>query len=42
MRGTGKVWLQSMPIRKLIRALSPVGRNTGKEASSLLGNLFER
>ncbi|NLJ43248.1 MAG: TIGR00266 family protein [Bacteroidales bacterium] len=42
MRGTGKVWLQSMPIRKLIRALAPAGKNSGKEASSLLGNLFER
>ncbi|MFN8240711.1 MAG: TIGR00266 family protein [Bacteroidales bacterium] len=42
MRGTGKVWLQSMPIRKLIRALAPYGRNSGKEAGSLLGNLFER
>jgi uncharacterized protein (TIGR00266 family) len=31
MRGHGKVWLQSMPIRKLIRALSPGGRNSGKE-----------
>jgi uncharacterized protein (TIGR00266 family) len=41
MRGTGKVWLQSMPIRKLIRALSPFGKNTRKEAGSLLGNLFE-
>ena len=42
MRGTGKVWLQSMPIRKLIRALSPFGRNRGKEAGSLLGGLFEK
>lgn len=42
IRGTGKVWLQSMPIRKLIRALSPVSRNRGKEAGSILGNLFER
>ncbi len=41
MRGTGKVWLQSMPIRKLIRALSPYGSNTKKEAGSILGNLFE-
>ncbi len=41
MRGTGKVWLQSMPIRKLIRALAPMGRNRGKEAGSLLGNLFQ-
>ena len=38
--GTGKVWLQSMPIRKLIRALSPLGRNRGKEAGSILGNLL--
>jgi uncharacterized protein (TIGR00266 family) len=42
IRGTGRVWLQSMPIRKLIRALSPVGRSRGKEAGSILGSLFER
>jgi len=42
IRGTGKVWLQSMPIRKVIRALSPVSRNRGKEAGSILGSLFER
>lgn len=41
LRGTGKVWLQSMPIRKLVQALSPYGSNSRKEASSLLGNLFE-
>src|SRR5690606_27728753 len=41
MRGTGKVWLQSMPIRKLIRALSPMSSNRGKEAQGLLGNLFQ-
>jgi len=41
MRGTGRVWLQSMPIRKLIRALAPFGANRGKEASGLLGNLFQ-
>lgn len=41
IRGTGKVWLQSMPIRKLIRALSPFGNNSRKEAGSILGNLFE-
>ncbi len=41
MRGTGKVWLQSMPIRKLIRALSPMGRNRGKEGSSILGSFLE-
>lgn len=41
IRGTGHVWLQSMPIRKLIRALAPYGRNRGKESSSILGNLLE-
>jgi uncharacterized protein (TIGR00266 family) len=41
LRGTGKVWLQSMPIRKLIRALAPYGRNSRKEAGSILGNLLE-
>jgi len=41
LRGTGRVWLQSMPIRKLVQALAPYGRNSGKEASSLLGGLFE-
>ena len=41
MRGTGRVWLQSMPIRKLIRALSPFGRNRGKESgTSILGNIL--
>jgi uncharacterized protein (TIGR00266 family) len=42
MRGTGKVWLQSMPIRKLIRALAPFGRNRGKESGALLGGLFQQ
>lgn len=42
IKGTGKVWLQSMPIRKLIRALSPFGKNRGKEAGSILGSFLER
>jgi uncharacterized protein (TIGR00266 family) len=42
LRGSGKVWLQSMPIRKLVQALAPYGRNSGKESSSLLGGLLER
>ena len=42
LQGTGKVWLQSMPIRKLVQALSPYGQNRGKEGSSLLGSLLER
>ncbi len=42
LRGTGKVWLQSMPIRKLVQALSPYGGNSRKEASSILGSFLER
>jgi uncharacterized protein (TIGR00266 family) len=41
LRGSGKVWLQSMPIRKLVQALAPYGRNSGKEGSSILGSLLE-
>jgi len=42
LRGTGKVWLQSMPINKLIDALSVGGKNSSKGSSdSLLGNIFE-
>jgi len=41
MKGTGKVWLQSMPIRKLIQTIAPYGKNSTKEASSILGNLLE-
>ncbi len=41
LSGTGKVWLQSMPIRKLIQAIAPYGKNSGKESSSLLGNFLE-
>jgi uncharacterized protein (TIGR00266 family) len=42
LRGHGKVWLQSMPIRKLIQALSPFGGNSGKENQSILGNFLQR
>jgi uncharacterized protein (TIGR00266 family) len=41
LRGSGKVWLQSMPIRKLVQALAPYGANRGKEGSSILGNFLE-
>jgi uncharacterized protein (TIGR00266 family) len=41
LRGTGRVWLQSMPIRKLIQALMPQGGNARKEGSSLLGQFLE-
>jgi uncharacterized protein (TIGR00266 family) len=41
LRGSGKVWLQSMPIRKLVQALAPYGSNSRKESSSILGNFLE-
>ncbi len=43
LRGTGRVWLQSMPIRKLIAQLSTFGPNSRKEGSGgLLNTIFER
>ncbi|MDD4646327.1 MAG: AIM24 family protein, partial [Bacteroidales bacterium] len=42
LRGHGTVYLQSMPIRKLIQALSPWGRNAGKEDQSILGGFLQR
>lgn len=45
LRGTGKVWIQSLPISKLINRLSVGGGNAGKESGSVLGglgDLFER
>lgn len=44
LRGTGKVWIQSLPISKLIQRLSPYGGNANKESGSILGglsNVFE-
>jgi uncharacterized protein (TIGR00266 family) len=41
LRGTGRVWLQSMPIRKLIQALSPGGQNIRKESGGLLGTFLQ-
>jgi uncharacterized protein (TIGR00266 family) len=41
LSGTGKVWLQSLPISKLIRNLSPTSSNASKESGGILGNLFE-
>lgn len=42
LQGTGKVWLQSMPISKLINQLSTGGPNRGKEDSGgLLNSLLE-
>ncbi|MWN76391.1 TIGR00266 family protein [Labilibaculum sp. A4] len=42
LQGTGKVWLQSMPISKLINQLSTGGSNTRKEGSNgILQSLLE-
>jgi len=41
LRGTGKVWLQSMPIRKLIAQLSTAGPNSRRESRGLLNNFLE-
>lgn len=42
LRGTGRVWIQSMPVKKLIQALMPNGSNAKKESGSLLGGLLEQ
>jgi uncharacterized protein (TIGR00266 family) len=44
LRGTGRCWIQSMPISKLIDRLSPRGGNANKESGSVIGkfgSLFE-
>jgi len=41
LRGTGRVWLQSMPIRKLIQQIAPMSGNSDKGSSSLLGSFME-
>ncbi|MFC2090990.1 AIM24 family protein, partial [Bacteroidota bacterium] len=41
LRGAGTVWLQSLPIRKLVQALSPYGKNARKEGKSLLEGFLE-
>ncbi|MBN1117287.1 MAG: TIGR00266 family protein [Bacteroidales bacterium] len=42
LKGNGKIWLQSMPIRKLIQAIAPAGRNAGKEqAGGLLRDILD-
>ncbi|WP_018617680.1 TIGR00266 family protein [Spirosoma luteum] len=44
LRGSGKVWIQSMPISKLVQRLAPNSAQSHKEGGSVLGqlgNLFE-
>ncbi|RNI26944.1 TIGR00266 family protein [Rufibacter latericius] len=40
LRGTGRVWIQSMPVKKLIQALMPNGGNANKEGG-LLSSFLE-
>jgi uncharacterized protein (AIM24 family) len=40
LRGTGRVWIQSMPVKKLIQALMPQGGNANKEGG-LLSSFLE-
>lgn len=42
LKGTGRVWMQSMPIRKLIHVLLPNGENSKKGSRSILGEFMER
>lgn len=39
LRGTGRVWIQSMPISKLVERLSATGGQARKEGGSVLGGL---
>ncbi|GAA3937682.1 TIGR00266 family protein [Hymenobacter algoricola] len=39
LQGSGRVWIQSMPVKKLIQALMPNGGNAGKESGGVLGRL---
>ncbi|MCF8358329.1 MAG: TIGR00266 family protein [Prolixibacteraceae bacterium] len=41
LSGHGKVWLQSMPISKLIREISPRGGNQRKETGGLLNQFLQ-
>jgi uncharacterized protein (AIM24 family) len=44
LQGTGRCWIQSMPISKLVDRLSAYGPQSRKESGSVLGglgNLFE-
>ncbi|WP_019990087.1 TIGR00266 family protein [Rudanella lutea] len=39
LSGTGRVWIQSMPISKLVQRLAPYSGQSHKESGSVLGNL---
>jgi len=41
LRGTGKVWLQSMPFSKLVHAISPGSPESKRGKSSMIGGLLD-
>ena len=41
LKGTGKVWLQSMPISKLTQAVAAGGKNSDKGGGSFLSEILE-
>jgi uncharacterized protein (TIGR00266 family) len=41
LQGTGKVWIQSLPISKLIQRLSPYSSNARRESGSVLGGITD-
>ncbi len=41
LRGTGKVWLQSMPFSKLVQAISPGSPESKRGKSSMIGGLLD-
>lgn len=40
LQGTGRVWLQSLPINKLVQALMPGGANANRESGGIFGNFL--
>ena len=41
LRGTGKIWLQSMPFSKLVQAISPGSPESKRGKSSMIGGLLD-
>jgi len=41
LRGTGKVWIQSMPFSKLVQAFQPGSSESGRDKGSILGNFLD-
>jgi len=41
LRGTGKVWLQSMPFSKLVQAIAPGSSESTKGKGSIIGDLLD-